>query len=1039
MVKYYFEGDKFIIEDYQRAKTFSSFLPAIAGEKGKPMWVFFANVGECVGGFGVDSRHTPITPFDSATLAYQNIPLKGFRTFISASGRFYKPFSTDLSSQKMEIDKSNFTIEERQDPYILRINYNTISNQPFAALVRTVTITNPSKEKIEYDYLDGLPVFFPYGLDNNDYKELVSLMQAYCQIHNLEENAPFVKFKTSTGDNPVVKERVEGNGFYSFKVVNGKRVPLHAIIDPSIIFKRDTTLINPVGFFSNRYSDFIKECQQTENILPCAFNSDSFTLGPGESITFYTLYGSFKSIEDFNMYIVNNEDLVNIILVDDTTSIINDLLSNVEVHTANPIFDNYIKETYLDNGLRGGFPVMIESQPYYIYGRRHGDMERDYNFFIIPSSYYSSGSGNYRDINQNRRNDLYYAPFLEDYNVFTFFNLIQVDGQNPLTVKPNSLSINTDYDLSSFNKYPFKDELIKLVHHYEPSSLYTYLDSVGHLELFNEIMSHSFQASEGAFSEGYWVDHWTYNVDLLENYKAIYPDKMHKLLFTNKYRYFYSLVYVEPRSEKYCLLPDGNVRQYGAINLNKTKNEAQEKGFDMDATHYLTSKDGKEIWTNLASKIFNLILIKFSTLDSDQLGIEMECEKPGWNDAMNGLPGLFGSSLNETVELLRLVRFLEAAFKEEHNEKEIVVLKEQATLYKEVTSNLRKLNKKEISQFDYWDKVTSAREKFRNMVHYNASGVTKAISISSVFSFLKAIDKLLVSAINKAKEIGKGILPSYLIHTVTSYEETGMKTHLGYPSVKVTGFKTETIPPFLEASARMFKLGKRIAKKSDIDNIKKSDLYDKKLHMYKTCADIENAPFEIGRVHAFTKGWLERECNFLHMTYKYLLGLLKAGYYEEFFKESKTNFTCYMNPSVYGRSPIENVSFIVPSCNPDESRHGRGYFARLTGANAELLNMMNIIFIGETPFTYLDNALIFKLSPHIPSSYFDEGNISSYKLFSKTVITYHNPNRLETYKGVKLLYKIEGKEYKDEVKGETAERIRKGEIEKIDVEVISYE
>ncbi|MFS8213443.1 hypothetical protein [Paenibacillus polymyxa] len=33
--------------------------------------------------------------------------------------------------------------------------------------------------------------------------------------------------------------------------------------------------------------------------------------------------------------------------------------------------------------------------------------------------------------------------------------------------------------------------------------------------------------------------------------------------------------------------------------------------------------------------------IKLSTLDPEGLGIEMEAGKPGWNDSMNGLPGLF--------------------------------------------------------------------------------------------------------------------------------------------------------------------------------------------------------------------------------------------------------------------------------------------------------------------------------------------------------------------------------------------------------------
>ncbi len=32
-------------------------------------------------------------------------------------------------------------------------------------------------------------------------------------------------------------------------------------------------------------------------------------------------------------------------------------------------------------------------------------------------------------------------------------------------------------------------------------------------------------------------------------------------------------------------------------------------------------------------------ILKFSTLDPHGMGVEMEGGKPGWNDAMNGLPG----------------------------------------------------------------------------------------------------------------------------------------------------------------------------------------------------------------------------------------------------------------------------------------------------------------------------------------------------------------------------------------------------------------
>ena len=40
------------------------------------------------------------------------------------------------------------------------------------------------------------------------------------------------------------------------------------------------------------------------------------------------------------------------------------------------------------------------------------------------------------------------------------------------------------------------------------------------------------------------------------------------------------------------------------------------------------------------------------------MGVEMEGDKPGWNDAMDGLPGLFGSGMSETFELKRIIQFV---------------------------------------------------------------------------------------------------------------------------------------------------------------------------------------------------------------------------------------------------------------------------------------------------------------------------------------------------------------------------------------------
>ena len=57
--------------------------------------------------------------------------------------------------------------------------------------------------------------------------------------------------------------------------------------------------------------------------------------------------------------------------------------------------------------------------------------------------------------------------------------------------------------------------------------------------------------------------------------------------------------------------------------------------------------------------------------------------------------------------------------------------------------------------------------------------------------------------------------------------------------------------------------------------------------MYKVNASLASQSHEIGRARAFTPGWLENESIWLHMEYKYLLEVLKAGLYEEFFRMAR--------------------------------------------------------------------------------------------------------------------------------------------------------
>ncbi len=50
---------------------------------------------------------------------------------------------------------------------------------------------------------------------------------------------------------------------------------------------------------------------------------------------------------------------------------------------------------------------------------------------------------------------------------------------------------------------------------------------------------------------------------------------------------------------------------------------------------------GDVLTMTLMEKLILLSAVKFATLDAYGMGIEMEGGKPGWYDALNGMPGLF--------------------------------------------------------------------------------------------------------------------------------------------------------------------------------------------------------------------------------------------------------------------------------------------------------------------------------------------------------------------------------------------------------------
>jgi hypothetical protein len=257
----------------------------------------------------------------------------------------------------------------------------------------------------------------------------------------------------------------------------------------------------------------------------------------------------------------------------------------------------------------------------------------------------------------------------------------------------------------------------------------------------------------------------------------------------------------------------------------------------------------------------------------------------------------------------------------------------------------------------------------------------------------------------------------------------------------VTAFEVLPLPAFLEGPAKMLPTLKNSPAASDLyQKVKESELFDRKLGMYKTSVPIDHISMENGRIRAFTAGWLERESIFLHMEYKYLLSLIRAGLYEQYYEDIKTAMVAFRDPKEYGRSILENSSFLASSVNPNDEIHGRGFVARLTGSTTEVITMWLAMFLGDRIFTYEDGTLKLHLEPKLADWMFDDNGYASFTMLSSCKITYHNPGRKATYgtQAVKVrrIEIVDTKEIIDgnTVCGTTAEKLRNGEIR----ELIAY-
>jgi hypothetical protein len=1029
-MSYYFKDNHFVIENYDKGKPFSSFLPGIAGIKGIPLWAFYANRGQGITSFGIRDKNEPIQEFFPANTSYQYVDRYGFRSFVSVDGDVFEPFAVDTEdevSRNMLISRGHFIVEEinrtRQVNY--RVTYFGLTNEPVAGLVRKVEIHNLGDERT-IEVVDGIANILPSGTTNEGYKNMSNLMVSWMGVENMENNIPFYKFRASSGDDAEISMVQKGHFYLSF-VEDGKLVK--PIVDLEYIFGYDTSLSVPVGLRGNSFMDMDLEKQVLVNKVPCGFTPVSRTIRNDESMTIHTIIGHASDVSIINQKAVTfakNGYLSDKLI--EAEKVIDDLVRAVDTETSFPLFDAYLKQNLLDNSLRGGYPLVFgeneHQKVYHVFSRKHGDPERDYNFFSLAPEFYSQGNGNYRDVNQNRRNDVMFVPDSGLFNIKMFMNLLQLDGYNPLSVQGTTFTIDgrTADLLIETHVLSDKVRLKEILSGKFTPGMISMVISLNQVKLkiteeafIGSILEHATQHIEAVYGEGFWSDHWTYNFDLIESYLNVFPERVSALLFEDEtYQYYESPVYVLPRDRKYGMASKGVIRQYGSI-------EEEPHSVRFEQSNWMKVSSGEIYKTNLAQKLFSLVMIKFTTLDPFGMGIEMEANKPGWNDAMNGLPGVFGSGVSETIELVRVVRFLK-----ENVTKPFRILKMNHEFYTAIND----LISRDTSRFERWDGLSTLREGFRENIKNGITGEEVSVSEGEIITFLKRVEDILMDGIRRARIGHDGILPTYLTYSASDYDLLGDVTPYGLQAVKVKGFELHKIPHFLEAPARYYKIGTLEENEAQYHRIRASDIYDSGLKTYKTSGRLDGMSFELGRIRAFTPGWLERESNFLHMTYKYLLGLLKGGLYDAFFKEIGSNLVCFMDPHVYGRSTLENSSFIASSLNPNPNIQGQGFVSRLSGSTAEMLSIWSHMMFGGALFKYTD-TLHFSPEPILSADFFREGRVRT-TLLSDIEFIIENDTSLPTYSEKVCVshYRVDGERY-GRIEGDLAYKIRNRQVKQI--------
>ena len=220
------EHGRFVLEDYDSKPAFSSFLPAVAGLYGKPVWAYYVNRGQGMATFGTVSKEYPILEFNAANKAYQSTPYLGFRTFIQGrrgeESFLTEPFTpknsrvkgdevgnSNLPKRVMYTSLNHYEVAESDDNLGLKTTatFFVLPEEDFGALVRRMTITNTGDDTLTISALDGLGKIEPVGgMIDWSLKNMGRTLEGWFGVYHADDtlNLPFFRMSTEADDSAEV-------------------------------------------------------------------------------------------------------------------------------------------------------------------------------------------------------------------------------------------------------------------------------------------------------------------------------------------------------------------------------------------------------------------------------------------------------------------------------------------------------------------------------------------------------------------------------------------------------------------------------------------------------------------------------------------------------------------------------------------------------------------------------------------------------------------------------------------------------------------